>query len=191
MKKELILTLSAAAMAAAPSAFAQTASAPAAATAYAVATVQKACLPMLRGEAVKSAAQSAGFRLENGGWVMPIAGKDEIDLDPPDSVNPHVCTVTITAQPSDAAAMRSALGAWAAAQRPPLSADGVDQSAPGAQGWVTSTWTGRAAGGAESVVLTQPQSPAQSPAQATPAAATDQPAAGRVQSTLLVSLSPS
>jgi hypothetical protein len=182
-------------MAPAPAAFAQAAAAPAvtasappaaaSAAADAVATVQQVCLPVLHGKPLKPAAQAAGFKLENGAWIMPIAGKHEIDLDPPDAVNPHVCTVTITAQPGDAAAMRSALGAWAAAQQPPLAANGVDQSAPGAQGWITSTWAGRTAAGVESVVLTQPQSPPS----ASPAA-TDQPTGSPVQSTLLVSLSP-
>lgn len=191
MKKELIVIWAVAAMAspafaqAGAAAPAMTASVPPAA-ADAVATVQKACLPMLRGRPVKPSAQAAGFKMENGAWVMPIAGKDEIDLAPPDAANPHVCTVTITAQPGDAAAMQSALGAWAAAQQPPLTASGVDQPAPGTPGWVISTWTARTAAGAESVVLTQPQAPA--PAAA--ATATDQPAAAPAQSTLLVSLSP-
>jgi hypothetical protein len=143
-----------------------------------MATLQKACLPILRGKQVKAAAQSAGFKFEDGGWVMPIAGKDEIDLDPPDAANPHVCTLTITAAPGDGAAMRNALGAWAAAQSPPLAAAGGGPSAPGSSpGWVTSTWSAQTAGGAESVVFTQSQPP---PGQA----ATQQ------QSTLLVSLSP-
>jgi hypothetical protein len=192
-KKEFIISLGAFALATAPPAFAQGATSalvvapahppPAAssqvgpAAADAVATLQIACLPILRGKQVKAAAQSAGFKLEDGAWVRPIAGKDEIDLDPPDAANPHVCTLTITAAPGDGAALRSALAAWAAAQSPPLAAAGVDQRTPGAsQGWVTSTWSAQTAGGAESLVLTQPQPAGQT--------ATQQ------QSTLLVSLSP-
>lgn len=190
-KKEFIISLATVAMAASPSAFAQGAASPvspvqpappsaqtARTAADTVATLQKACLPILRGKQVTAAAQSAGFKLEDGGWIMPIDAKDEIDLDPPDAANPHVCTLTITAAPGDSAAMRSALGAWAAAQSPPLTAAGVDQAAPGAsQGWVTSTWSAQTSGGAESVVLTQPQ----------PAASQ---ATTQQQSTLLVSLSP-
>lgn len=143
-----------------------------------VTTLQKACLPILRGERVEAAARSAGFRLQDGGWVRPIAGKEEINLDPPDTANPHVCTLTITTGPSDVAAMRGQVASWAAAQSPPLASVGV-QSAPGAaQGWVTSTWTAQTPSGAESVVLTQPQAP------------TEQSSAQTQQSTLLVSLSP-
>jgi hypothetical protein len=185
MDKELIATIVAAAMAAASAAFAQTA--PSAATSAAippaasdaVASLQDACLPILRGSHVKPAAQSAGFKLQDGGWVKPIAGKDEIALDPPDVANPHVCTLTITATPVDGAAVRGALAAWAAAQRPPLAPAAVDQNVPGAsQAWVTSTWSAQTSAGTESVVLTQPQSPA------------GQPATQPQQSTLLVSLSP-
>lgn len=184
MKKELIVTIAAAAMAAAPLAFAQTAPPATLATvppaaSDAVASLQDACLPILRGGHVKPAAQSAGFKLQDGGWVKPIAGKDEIDLDPPDVANPHVCTLTITAAPGDGAAVRGALAAWAAVQRPPLAPAGVGQSVPGAsQAWVTSTWSAQTSAGTESVVLTQPQSPA------------GQPATQPQQSTLLVSLSP-
>lgn len=145
-----------------------------------VATLQKACLPILRGEHAKQAAQAAGFKLQDGGWVLPIAGEHRIDLAPPDAANPHVCTLTITAAPQDEVAMRNALGAWAAAQRPPLVAVGGGQDPSGvSQGWVISTWSAQTAGGVESVVLTQPQRPAGSAA------------SQAERSTLLISLSPS
>jgi|SRR6185312_6674080 len=184
MRKEFVITVAAAAMAAAPVAFAEQAApvAPAPAAADAVATLQKVCLPVLRGGAVKPAAQSAGFRLEDGGWVLPIAGKQEIDLSPPDHSNPHVCTLTIAADAAEGAAIRNALGNWAASQSPPLKAVAVDAPVPGAaQGWVTSTWSARTPAGVENVVLTQPQSPAapSKTGQASPPA-----------STLLVSLAP-
>lgn len=194
-RKELLVSLSIVAMAtAAPSAFAQavshssTAQAPpiqaaarasAPAASDAVATLQKACLPILRGAKANAAARSAGFQLRNGGWVRPIAGNEEIDLDPPDAANPHVCTLTLSAAPSDGTAMRSALGAWAAAQRPPLAAVGLDQNVPGAaQDWVTSTWSAQTSGGAESMVLTQPQTPP------------GQSATQSQRSTLMLSLTP-
>lgn len=184
MKKALILSIAAAAMAAAPAAFAQGApaagvqAAVAPAASEAVATLQKACLPILRGGPVKPAAQAAGFKLENGGWVLPVGAKQEIDLSPPDHMNPHVCTLSITAAPADGAAMRSALGTWASAQSPPLQAVAVDQSVPGAQqSWVTSTWSAQTPRGAESVVLTQPAGPAAGQNVAQP-------------STLLVSITP-
>lgn len=186
MKKELIVSIAAAGLAAAPAAFGQAPSA-APATSDAIATLQKVCLPVLRGGAVKPAARAAGFRLQDGGWVLPIAGKGEIALSPPDASNPHVCTLTITppsGAPGSGAAMRNALASWATSQSPPLKAVAVDQSVPGAaRSWVTSTWSGATPAGAESVVLTQPQPPPSQPA-AEPTSAAPPP------STLLVSLAP-
>lgn len=127
----------------------------------AVATVKTVCLPVLEGRDLKASARAAGYRLDNGQWVLPIAGKRQIDLSPPDVANPHVCSATIDARPDAGAAMQRALGEWASQQSPPLTPveTNVSRDVSGAT-WTTSSWSGRTASGVERLVLTQEPKPA-------------------------------
>lgn len=158
-----------------PTQVAPTATAQSPLTEDAVAALDKVCLPVLRGAKVKTAAATAGFKLEDGAWSRPIGDQRRLDVEPPDVANPHLCTVTVTYAAGDGAQLRAALGAWASTRSPPLSAVQVGQNIAGSD-LTTSQWSGQGSGGAESVVLSQEQ-----PAQGN---------GGSRQSTVIVSLSP-
>jgi len=144
-------------------------------TADTVAALSKVCLPVLRGAKAKAVAPAAGFKFSDGDWIRPVDGQRQLDVSPPDIANPHLCTVTVTYAPGDGAQLRAALGAWARTQSPPLSPVQVGQNVAGSD-LTTSQWAGQGDGGAVSVVLSQ-QQPAQGKS-------------GNLQSTLMVSLSP-
>ena len=124
MKKEISLLVAAAALAAAASAIAEAPapqpSAPPAAAADMVATLQRVCLPVLHGAYVKTSASAAGFKQKDGQWVLTIDNNRRIELSPPDAANPHICSATIYARRTSTVALRRALNAWAASQTPPL-----------------------------------------------------------------------
>lgn len=148
---------------------------PSPAAADAVKTLQQVCLPVLRGAQFGAAAASAGFRQEQGAWTLTIDSKRQLVLDPPDKLNPHLCSLTITNLASSADQLRTTLASWAAAQSPPLSL--VNQST--AEGVATSTWAARTPAGEEGVVLSEPVSTSAAPSPD-----------GVEQSTLYVSLAP-
>lgn len=191
MKTNLNAKITAVALLAASAAAAQAAATPAPATAAApaaaatqtpvgqntIAAIDKACLPLLRGAKASATAASAGFRLQDGVWMMTGTGQPKVELDPPDVANPHLCTLTVTYKPGGGAALRAALGAWAGAQSPPLAPVETNQAVAGSpDGLTTSTWSGPGSGGVEGVVLSQEK----------PAAGQN----GQSQSTVLVSLGP-
>jgi len=114
------------------------------------------CLPVLRGTALKPRAEAAGFKLRNGAWVLTIADKRQIALDPPDNPNPTVCTITIDASPGGGTSLRTALDAWAAGQSPALAPIRVDESVAGSSHErMTSSWSAQTPNGVEGVVLSQ------------------------------------
>lgn len=123
---------------------------------YAVEALEKVCLPVLRGAPLKASAQSADFKLENGAWVLPIGGGQQITLQPPTGDNPHLCGMTILSSVGGGASMRAILSAWAADQTPPLAAVRKDASVVGpSHERLTSTWAAQTASGVEGVVLSQ------------------------------------
>jgi hypothetical protein len=130
-----------------------TAAAPAAAAA--VTTLDRACLPILRGADLKATARSAGFVLRNGAWVRELAGGRQVQLDPPDASNPHQCSARLLSGPEEGPALRAALSLWASEQSPPLAPAKVDEHERGPLfDRATSTWFS-AAGGSESLLLSQ------------------------------------
>jgi hypothetical protein len=123
-----------------------------------VATLQKVCLPVLKGGDLKASANAAGFKLKDGQWVLTINGDRRIELSPPDKINPHVCSAAIYARPSSTAALEQALNDWAGAQTPPLAPVKLNASAPGtAQPWTTSSWSAQTPAGVLGVALGQEQ----------------------------------
>lgn len=143
-----------------------------------VKALQQVCLPVLRGGDLKSSASAAGFKLKDGQWVLTINGDRRIELDPPDAENPHVCSATIYARPSTAAAIQQSLTNWAGAQSPPLTSVKVDAHVSGpTQQWITSSWRAQTAKGTLGLALGQ-----QLPTQSAPEAL--------IESDLTVSLTP-
>ena len=120
----------------------------------AVSMLQNACLPLVNGGDLKKVARTAGLKLRNGQWMLPVSGKRQLDLQPPDDVNPHVCTVVIIHRIGGDAAILQAINTWAAAQTPPLQPIKVLQKSVGVTYQrTTSTWASQSAKGAEGLVL--------------------------------------
>jgi hypothetical protein len=130
-----------------------------------VATLQKICLPVLRGGDLKASASAAGFRLKDGEWVLTIAGNRRIELSPPDQINPHVCGASIYALPTSTPGLEQALNIWATAHAPPLAPVKLNAAVPGSlQPWTTSSWSAQTPSGVLGVALGQEQ-PAHGPTQ--------------------------
>lgn len=140
-------------------ALAQATAKPAAQTpevAAALAALEKVCLPLASGSDLKTVARSAGLRQQDGGWVLPISGPEEVDIAPPDTANPHVCIATLRFRGDQAAAMRTAIGAWAARQSPPLTPDQVAAAEKGPQELRTiSSWEASTPKAADAVLFTK------------------------------------
>lgn len=177
---DLIAVTAAAAVAGASAGSAASPTPPPPVATAAVSTLQNVCLPLLRGGAVSRVAPAAGFRDRQGSWVLDVAGRPAVELDPPDVANPHLCTATLSYAPGGGDAIRAALATWAATQTPALSPVKVDQTYPGATyERQVSTWSAETPAGVEGVVLDEEKTPQ------------GKPADGNLgQSTMLVSLTP-
>jgi hypothetical protein len=142
--------------------------------------VQDACLPLLRGGQASQIARTVGLRMQDGVWVQTLQAGQQVQLQPPDVANPHLCSVTATYAAGAGGALRQALGAWASSQVPPLVPVKVEQSYAGAMyDRLVSTWSAQTPAGAEGVVLDQEKT------------LQGKPASGNLgQTSLLVSLTP-
>jgi hypothetical protein len=121
-----------------------------------MAVVTDVCLPLLRGAKVETVAKAAGLKNSRDGWMLPISGKQRIEIDPPGGANPHVCAATIIHDPSSGPAIVSALGDWSQMQAPALPPLKTQEKATGAlYQLTTSSWEGMAAGGDLAVVYTE------------------------------------
>ncbi|HEY2483308.1 MAG TPA: hypothetical protein VGI30_14095 [Caulobacteraceae bacterium] len=158
MRSNLLLVLL---MAAAPAAaMAQSAQpAPATQTPEEVAIIsalQRVCFPLSRGAKVDTVAAASGLRQENGQWVLPIRGPEQIVVTPPDFSNPTVCTATITYDPAQDNQLVGVIDSWAKTQTPPLKAVKVKapESGPVMQR-LTSSWQALGPKETDGVVLSQ------------------------------------
>lgn len=109
-----------------------------------VATISRVCLPLARGGRIDAIRHATDLRQENGQWVMPVAGKAMIEVDPPDAANPTVCTADVKFDRDRADAILAGIGAWAGAQTPPLASvkvKAVENAAGEAR--TVSSWVGR------------------------------------------------
>jgi hypothetical protein len=104
-----------------------------------IGVIEKACLPMIRGQDPKAVATGAGFKRSRDDYVLQLAGVERITLSPPTTANPTVCTLSVSYQLDQTKALADSLGAWAGAQSPPLAPLGsAYSSSPGMTGW---SWT--------------------------------------------------
>ncbi len=142
--------------------------------------LQQVCLPLLQGQSIKAISASAGLKKNDRQWVMKDAAGRKVEIDPPDSANPHVCSAVIPHRPGSSPAILAAVDGWAKSQAPPLQPDKVRvQSTQDSEAVTTSSWIGQAPGGAEGLVLVDKQPVA------------GQTAGGLDEATLLISLTPS
>jgi hypothetical protein len=123
--------------------------APAPDPAAAVMTVAKdVCLRLLQGGKIEVVAKTTGLKNGRESWVLPLGGKQRIEVSPPSGSNPHVCTATVFHDPDAAAPIIAALTDWAAAQTPPLLVVKAQEKSTGSlYQQTTSSWEGKIAGG--------------------------------------------
>ena len=112
------------------------ASPPAGIGAYAINMIEKACLPLIRGQKIKALAPTLGLKHSGDDWALPLQGVEKILLSPPTQANPSVCILTLNYEIDQSKAVVDALSAWAAAQTPPLGpVDAAYQPNPSLTSW--------------------------------------------------------
>ena len=90
------------------------------------------------------------------GWVLPISGKRQIEIDPPGGYNPHVCSATIIRNPNVSGSTVDALAGWSSRQTPSLQPLKTREKATGAlYQLITSSRVGKSTGGDLAAVYTE------------------------------------
>lgn len=121
-----------------------------------ISALQRVCFPLSRGAKVDALAATSGLRQENGQWVLPIRGPEQIVVTPPDVSNPTVCTATITYDPAQDSQLVGVIDRWAKTRTPPLKAVKIKTPETGpAMQRQTSSWEGLGAKETDGVVLSQ------------------------------------
>jgi hypothetical protein len=121
-----------------------------------VTMLQNVCLPLIEGGNLALIAKANHLRRKDGQWILIIDRKRRLDLDPPDTVNPHVCGATITHSVGSGPAIRQAVDDWARSRSPALTAVKIDQTSAGPTYLrTTSTWRGADPQGVLGVVLSE------------------------------------
>jgi hypothetical protein len=120
--------------------------------------IDKACLPLIHGQNIKTVAQAVGLKRSHDAWILPLAGGvEQITLSPPTTANPDVCTLNLSYEVDGTKALVDTLSGWAAAQTPPLAAgDAAYQLSPGVTSW---TWTSDTAEAHEALVFNAQRTP--------------------------------
>jgi hypothetical protein len=100
--------------------------------------LEKVCLPVIHGQAVKEVAQANGLRHYRDNWLLQGPGIERIIITMPTVANPNVCQATLNYEIGQTAGVAGVLGNWAASQTPPLQVLSSNYAAgPGVTGW---TW---------------------------------------------------
>ena len=103
---------------------------------YVTGLLEKACMPMIKGQDPKTVAQAAGLKRYRDDWLLQLPGVQRIVLSGPTPANPTVCSMSVNYDLDQTKALVDTLTAWAAAQTPPLPPLGTAYSgAPGLTGW--------------------------------------------------------
>ena len=181
MKNALPSLCAAAAIAALPcTGSADPVTAPPPSAAAAVTLLQHVCLPLIKGGDLRTIAKTNHLRQEDGQWTLIIDHGRRLQLDPPDSANPHVCSATIYHSVGAGPAIRQAIDDWARTTSPALTPIKVDETSSGPTYMrTTSTWQGADPSGVVGVALSEEKT------------LSGAPAAGKLdQSEIEVSLTP-
>ena len=114
--------------------------------------IERVCLPVLGGEPMKTVASAAGVKANDSGWWLPAGGPQGVAILPPDSVNPNVCSLTVTYQAGPGAPLYDLLSRWSQDHGlKPVKTKETSQGPSYAR--VTSSWEGRTSSGQMAVVL--------------------------------------
>lgn len=114
--------------------------------------VERVCLPVLGGKPMKTIASAAGVTQNDSGWWLPAGGPQGVSILPPDSVNPNVCSLTVTYQAGQGAPLYDLLSRWS--QDHGLQPVKVKEPSRGpSYARVTSSWEGQTPSGQMAIVL--------------------------------------
>jgi hypothetical protein len=103
---------------------------------YVTGLLEKACMPMIKGQDPKVVAKAAGLKRSGDDWALQLPGVQKIVLSGPTAANPTVCSMSVNYDLGQTNALVDTLTAWAAAQTPPLPPRSVAYTgAPGMTGW--------------------------------------------------------
>ena len=127
------------------------------ASAYVATIVEKACIPLIKGQDAKAVAAATGMKRKGDGLLLTLPGVERIALDPPTEANPTVCTLTVNYEMDQAKSLADALSSWAAAQTPTLAPLSTGyQPRPGVTSW---SWTADTSSMHEGLVLNTEKTP--------------------------------
>ncbi len=108
-----------------------------------IALIERACLPLIQKQDIKTVAAQAGLRKTRDAYVLQLEGVQKITLTPPTVANPDVCTLTVNHDVDQAPSFVDALSAWTASRNPPIPPLGARyQISPNVFGWSWSLDTG-------------------------------------------------
>jgi hypothetical protein len=102
------------------------------AAAAALTTLEKVCLPLLRGEKLKDVSAATGIKERRGEWSLPIADGQTVVITPPSGANNTVCSAKLSYAVGAGQPITQALDHWASASAPPLQKvkDGEETKGP-------------------------------------------------------------
>jgi hypothetical protein len=122
-----------------------------------ISMLEKACIPLIKGQDPKAVATANGLRRSRDDLVLQLPGVQRITLAPPTMANPTVCTLTVNYDVDQSKPLVDALGNWGSIQTPPMAPLGSGfQSGPGMTGW---SWSGDSAQTHTGLVLTVQKTP--------------------------------
>lgn len=78
--------------------------------------VERVCLPVLRGRKMTELVSSAELRRKEDGWQFEASGGPIVQITPPTTVNPHVCSMHLKVTPGDVAGLTGVLDQWSQAR---------------------------------------------------------------------------
>ena len=103
---------------------------------YVTGLLEKACLPLIKGQDAKAVAQAAGLKRSHDDWLLQLPGVQKIVLTGPTQANPTVCSMSVNYDVDQTKPLVDTLTAWAASQTPPVPPLGAGYSnTPGLTGW--------------------------------------------------------
>jgi hypothetical protein len=109
-----------------------------------VSMIEKVCMPLIRGQDVKSVMTSNGLKRSHDDFVLQLTGVEKIVLTPPTAANPTVCSMQVSYEAGGTKSIVDVLTAWAASQDPPVPVLGSAYSnTPGVTGWSWALDTGQ------------------------------------------------
>jgi hypothetical protein len=114
--------------------------------------LERVCLPLLTGQALKPVAAASGLRRDDDGWFLSLPGGERLSVLPPGGSNPTVCTFSLTYPIDRPQPMLSLLKLWADDHQLAAASHGRPSRGPAEQRWIWS-WRGTGPLGSTALVF--------------------------------------